>query len=319
MRAIRRSASLFLALLLASAWAQTLDVSLHRGTSAPGAAELALLGLREGDITADLRFGVAVTDGGADAILTARWSRAATLGLLGAVTVELDGALRTDGHRRLRLGGRGVLGPASVALDLSARNAGPERFSVVGLAPLDDDPRLPGTVVGIAADVRYRIDRHVLLGFEPGIYASAAGLGARLDGTLRLRRWWGDVDALAAWHGWYDPVAYGVAGGVGAGVVWAPRRAPEWRAVAWLGVAEGAVRPGLELAGRTDLSSGVGLDLAVAAQPFRRDIPPYRASLEITVDVDASELYARVRAQADPSAPVAAALGVGARVPLGGR
>ena len=319
MRALRWSAPLLVALVLASAWAQTLDASLSLSGSARASADLALLGLREGDQTADVRLGVAVTDTGTDALLAARWSRSATLGLLGAVTIELDGAVRTDGHRRLRVGGRGVLGPASVALDVSARTAGPERFSVVGVAPRADGPRLPGTVVSLAAGVRYRIDRQLLLGLEPAIFGSAAGIGARLDGTLRLRRWWGDVDALAAWHGWYDPVTSGVTAGIGAGVVWAPRRAPEWRAVAWLGIAEGAVLPGLEVAGRADVASGIGIDVAIAAQPFRRDVPPYRAFLEVSVDAVGSELYGRVQAQAYDATPVAAALGLGARVPLGGR
>lgn len=316
MRRARWTLNLLLALLLAPAWAQTLDLSVTGGAAGRAGGELALTGLREENLTADLRLGVVAADPGLDAILGARWSRAATLGLLGSVTLELDGALRTDGHARLRLGGRGVLGPASVALELAARSAAPERFAVAGVAPVAPEPRLPPPVWSAVADVRYRIDRQLLLLVAPGAFASDAGFAARLDGALRARRWLDEIDAVAAWHGWYDPRTGGVAAAVGAGVVWAPRRGPEWHATAWLGATDGAVTPGLSVRGLADLGSGVGLELDLAAQPFRRDVPPYRALAEVTVDAAATELYVRAQGQAGGSAPVGAAIAVGARLPI---
>ena len=309
---------MFVVLVFSPAWAQTLDASLSYDSAGRYGADLALLGLREGGLTADLGLGVVAAGSGADAVFSARWSRSTTIGLLGAVTVELDGALRTAGEGRLRFGVGGVLGPASVALDLSARTADPERFTIVGLAPRNDEPRLPGTIWGATADIRYRIDRQLLLGIAPGVFVSEAGVGVRMEGSLRWRRAWDDIDALAAWHGWYDPVTNRVAVGLGGGVVWAPRRAPEWRAVAWLGLADGTMSPGLEVGGRAAVAPGIGIDVGVHVQAFRRDVPPYRAFAELAVDVAESELYFRGQAQAQTDvAPVNVGFDVGVRVPLG--
>lgn len=299
--------------------AQRLEVvGAIRSAGGPGVA-VAVLDMREGDRTADVGLAALRTTPGAwEGLLAVRIGRSTTLGLVGAATVELTGEVRTDAQAALRLSGQGVLGPVSLRLSATAATAGPELFRITGVAPADPRPRVESFAVTLEALARWRIDRNLLLAVDPAVVLAGRGAGARLDGSLRLRRLAGDIDGAIGWHAWLDPESRTLSGALGIAAVFAPRRAPEWNAGLWLGWADGSLAPGATLRGSAALGEGVDVALDLAAEPFRRDVPPYRATAEVRAELGGPEGFVRAEMEADPlrASPFAAAVSVGARVSL---
>lgn len=296
--------------------AQTAELSAAATTVHAAAGSVGILDLREGDLTADLRFSVIPRPSGAlDVAMHVRAARGATVGGLGAATVELVAAGRTDGRGSARLSGQGVLGPASVRFGVTAANAPPGAFTVTGLAPTDTSLRMAGAFVAIDATVRYRVDRTFLLAIEPAVAWGEDGASARGRTSLRARRLSEDFDGVVAVHAHLLPSG-GWSGAIGVGAVWAPRRAPEWHATLWLGWLEGTVTPGITVEGSATLAPGVSLALSAAAEPFRADVPKFRGAAEVEIDVGAHRAFAAVEAQGGPAAHIAVATGM--RFSVGG-
>lgn len=299
--------------------AQTLEAS--GGIAATGpAGSLALLGMREGNTASDLRFSVrAAAEAPLHGTLNARVARSATLGLVGAATVELDLSFRTDGAAAMHIAGQGVLGPAAVRLVAGWQGVRPEAFTPSGLAPFAGVPRLVAPAFVLDATVRYRIDGSLLLTLEPTTTIGPSGIGARLRGSLRARRLWNEFDGFVAWHAWSHPEGAALGAAVGAGVVHAPRRAPEWQVAVWIGGASEGFAPGATVRGSAVLGADASLAIDLAAEPFREDVPPYRGAVELTVPLEhvttfaAAELQGGFRQDA-----FGAAFRAGARIDLAG-
>lgn len=223
-------------LLVPHAFAQTFRLSATVGTSP------------------ELRVGVAAVPRGADeldAVLIVsadpgaelRVRRAEAFGPLGTLVFEADASVRfgQDPAGRFGVAARGVLGPVAAALRASAWGAPPERFAATaasGRAPFDRGASLRLSGEG-------RLDRTWLLA---GGVTGWRGYGAKdgagddernaldLEATLRGRGAAGpDLDLTVTAQGRLADRAGGRTA-LGAGVVLAPRRAPEIAATAWLDV-----------------------------------------------------------------------------------
>lgn len=302
--------SMFLAILASIAAAQTVAVSVSGGSGQLLGGSVGLVGMREGDLTADLRFGVTHVDAGsAHGLLSARIARSTAAGLVGAATVELEGALRTDGQRLARLSGQGVLGPASVRLTVAAATAPPGAFTSSGIAPSTTAPRFEDGSVALGALVRYRIDRNLLGSVEPSLFVTQHGIAFRTDASLRVRDAVPPFDAILEVHGYLAPGHRGWSGAVGFGGIWAPRRAPEWRTTVWVGWAEGGLRPGIAVQGAASIGRGLTVAVDLAAESFRVDVPPYRATVALDMELGRHEAFVVGQAQAGSGAAVAVTVG----------
>lgn len=319
LRSHRRAvAACLLILATAFAHAQTLEIGGAGGTEAFGVS-LALVGLREGDASADVGLAIArAADGRMDALLTVRARRSAAAGLLGAASADLAAAVTTRGELEAGIAGRGVIGPVSVRLEVAGATATPGAFDPSGIDSLDDRPRVRGPMAEIDASMRYRIDRDLLLDASAELFLTGAGPAFRGTGALRLRRLTNQVDGAAHAVVYAPPGAQQAMAAIGATAIFVPRRAPEWAATAWLGWS-GMLSPGFAVHGASALGAGVRADVAAAAEPFRIDIPPYRGALGVTLPVGPGEGFARLQARAGSTgASDRAALGLvaGLRWPL---
>lgn len=191
---------------------------------------------------------VVSTDPGAE--LAVRRSQA--FGALGTLVLEGEASARfgTTPAARASAGVRGVLGPVSASLRTSVWGAPPERFdtaAATGRAPFDR-----GASLRLAGEGR--LDRTWLLaGGATGWRGDGGRTALDLDARLRGRRaLGGDRDLSVRAEGRLAGRAGGHAA-LGAGVVVAPRRAPEIAATAWLDVrptADGVrLAPGLSTEG----------------------------------------------------------------------
>ena len=211
--------------------------------------------------------------------------RAQAFGPLGTLVLEADASARLGDAPAGRLGvaARGVLGPVAAALRASAWGAPPERFvttAASGRAPFER-----GASLGLSADGR--LDRTWLLAGELTGWRGVGADAGRVDGasgaldlaaTLRGRRLAGpDLDLTVTAEGRLAGGAGGRAA-VGAGVVVAPRRAPEIAATAWLDlrpVAGGVtVVPGLSSEGAWT-SGADRLAWSVVARPGGTERSPW--------------------------------------------
>lgn len=251
------------------------EAELRLGAGAEDAVRAALLGVEGGGLELDLALTAGSDPGAAVAV-----QRRRAAGLLGTLVLEAEGAVRLDAPAavRAKLRARGALGPVALRLEGEAWGAPPERF-----APTEDPGAAPfdrGAALRVAGDGR--ASRRWLIGGDVGVVRAAGGALAwdlGLDARARRllgRSWDLTFAAEGRWRG------DGPAAALGAGVVWAPRRAPEVRLRAWLDavVRDGrrGVRPGVE--GRGVARAGGGrVDWTVRARPGGPDRAPWWAEL----------------------------------------
>lgn len=271
----RRLVPLVLALALlvvaASAAAQTARIGLV-ASGASGELRIAVLDLPRGEDRLDAELRLAAEPG-----LSLAVRRSSAAGPLGTLVLEADAELRLADEPAARAGlrARGALGPVAARLEGLAWSAPPERFDA--LAPLGRTPFERGHALGLAADGR--LDRTWLAGAEATLWRGDAGRTALdLGASLRARRLLGaELDLTVGVQGRADGAGEGRVG-VGAGVVAAPRRAPEIAVRAWLDavpVAGGvALRPGLESEGAWSAAAG-RLSWAVRLRPGARERAPW--------------------------------------------
>ncbi|MDZ7707642.1 MAG: hypothetical protein U5J97_07060 [Trueperaceae bacterium] len=298
------SLAIVLAIVLVVAWAllgatvaQTFHVAASVGTSPE--ARIGVRSVPRGADELDAALIVAADPG---AELTVRRSQA--FGPLGTLVLEADASARFAATPAARLGAaaRGVLGPVAASLRASAWGAPPERFLATagsGRAPFDRG-------VSLALAGEGRLDRTWLLaGGATGWRGDGGRTALDLDVRLRGRRALGDdLDLTVRAHGRLAGRADGRAA-LGAGIVVAPRRAPEIAATAWLDAAPTAdgvrVVPGLSSEGAWALGSDRLAWTAVARpggserSPWSLDASWRRPAWDGTVEVRAG-----ARAGGDP-------------------
>lgn len=270
------------------------------GGVAPAGVALALEDLRAGDTDAAFALRLAPRAAAPPLLSTELTLRQnASLGPLGGGVLALGGALRSDGLARLELRGEGSAGPAALRLRATAFNApvrafGPDALLASGGLPPPAPEFAPGLAgASLALGVSYRASRDLVLGVDPLLLWLDGAWGARLQADARWRRALDGNDLEAALLLYLPPQPRGAAGAdgaaalqprhpsaaLGATLVLVRRRAPDWRLSGWLGWAGGPlprVAPGAALAGAEPLPGGGRLELHLAAEPFRRDAPPYR-------------------------------------------
>jgi hypothetical protein len=230
-----------------------------------------------------------------------------TFGALGNVTFELGGALRTDGRYRGRAAVRGVLGPAALSAAISAFDADDRAFSLS--APEGGRPDLgagrPG--FGLEIGAAYRVSTAVVLELAPDLYLVDGALALRLATEVTLRRLLDEVDGVVLAHAYAEPGLTGGHAAVGVGAVWRRRRAPVWRGSVWLGAGP-TLAPGVRIGLGERVGDGL-LELNVAAEPYRLDLPPYRSEAAYTHPFGGGDLTLRAAVRWDGALTGEATLG----------
>jgi hypothetical protein len=260
-------------LVAGAAVGQEAELRLGAGDADP--VRIALLGVQGGGLELDLELAAGRDPGGAVSL-----QRRRAAGILGTLVLEAEGAVRlaTPAAARATLRARGALGPVALRLEGEAWGAPPER-----LAPSADPGAAPfdrGAALRLEADGR--ATRRWLLGGDVDVSRASGGAFAwSLAMDARARRLLGrSWDLALAAEGRGRETELGAA--LGAGVVWAPRRAPDVRLRAWLDavVRDGQTKvlPGVE--GRGAARAGGGrVDWTVRARPGGPDRAPWWAEV----------------------------------------
>ena len=127
----------------------------------------------------------------------------------------------------------------------------------------------------------YRLSRNAVLELDPSLLYVREGVGVGLGGAVQLRRLRGRDDGAARVLALLDAGAgAGLGGSYGAaGFEYRhnPATGPLLRGSLWLGAGDRGAAPGvrLELLGGGRAGPRYGVELA--AEPYRTDLPPYRA------------------------------------------
>jgi hypothetical protein len=283
---------------------------------AAGVADPVRVSLRELPGAAlDLDLALAAGDDPGAAVALRRRSAA---GVLGTLVLEGEAALRladpVAGRGTVRA--RGALGPVALRLQADVWGAPPERFDPT--ADPGDAPFARGAALRLAGDGRP--SRGWLVGGDLAVARAGDGalawdLAARARGRRLLGR---EVDLALAAAGRLGPGPDGGAA-LGAGVVWAPRRAPDVAVRAWLDVRaeDGAVawRPGAESAGALRAAGG-RLAWTLRARPAGLERAPWWAELAWRRPLGGMRLELRATGRAGGAAGAGWSLSASARVPL---
>ncbi len=279
---LHRMRVLFLALALLAAGAaraQTFTASLGALSSASGARPeltLALSGGRVGSATVSLE--LALRDA---AQLGFSLSENRSFGPLGNVVFGFDLDIRTDASAQAELAARGVIGPVALRLALGAFSHDAGRFDPAAYAT-GVRPQLRGAGGGEGGfSVRLggsgRLNRSLVLEAEPELYLVGGGAVVRLETRLRWLRAFGDNELRLLARAFSAPVMDEGHVGLGVGVVLGRGRAPDWTFTASLGYADGMLLPGATAELVERFAGGQVVAVMVAAEPYRRDVAPYRA------------------------------------------
>lgn len=263
-----------------SAGAQTFSVSLGAFSAVSGVRPQLVLALESGRVgAATVSLALAYRDA---AQLTFGLSESRSFGPLGNVVLGFTTSLRTDAAAQAEVTARGVIGPVAVRLALGAFSHDAGRFDPAADAS-GLRPRLRG--VGGAQhgfSVRLggsgRLNRSLVLEVEPEYYRVAGGSALRFESRLRWLRAFGDNELRAILLAYSSPVMGEAHLGVGVGVVLGRGRAPDWTFTASVGHAGGRMLPGASAEIVERLAGGQVVSLSLAAEPYRRDLAPYRAS-----------------------------------------
>jgi hypothetical protein len=314
-RSVRALATALLAAVLSGVLAgraagQELEVRLGAGGADP--ARAALLGVPGEGLELDLALVAGSDPGGAVAV-----QRRRAAGVLGTLVLEAEGAVRwaAPAAARATLRARGALGPVALRLEGEAWGAPPERFAPTadpGSAPFDR-----GAALRLAGDGR--ASRTWLVGGDVGATRAAGGALAwdlGLDARARRllgRTWDLTIAAEARWR------EHETGAALGAGVVWAPRRAPEIGVRAWLDAVardgREAIRPGVEGRGAARLGDG-RVAWTVRARPGGPDRAPWWAELAWRRPAGSAEVELRAVARTGGAAGTGWSVTAAAFVPV---
>lgn len=274
-------------------------VSLAVGDAPVGGSRVDLgLAYDTSDGAAQLDFGVRATD---------------TFGPLGNVIGEGHLTLRTDARAQGDVGVRGVLGPVALGLRLTGFSADPAVFDPFAVAA-DARPDFGSGGFGAALSGRVRVSRSVIVQADPELYVVPAGVAARLAGRVRLLGALGRNELSVRARSYLAPGAASFDAALGVGLTIKRRRAPDLDGAVYLGWSPHGPAPAATASVAQQLGP-VLASLALAAEPDRLDVPPYRASLGLGFALGpgtAHVLGAAVTGEAGP----AASLGLRYELPL---
>jgi hypothetical protein len=295
-RSVRAAATAALSVILlgvVAGRAAGQEAELRLGAGAGDPVRTALLDVRGGGLNLDVALSAGADPGAAVAV-----RRRSAAGVLGTLVLEGEGAVRlaAPAAGRATLRARGALGPVALRLQGEAWGAPPERF-----APADDPGTAPfdrGAALRLEGDGR--ASRLWLIGGDVGVTRAASG-GLAWDVGLdaRARRLLGrEWDLTLAAEGRWREDETGAA--LGAGVVWAPRRAPEIRVRAWLDAVDRdgrqTFRPGVESRGAARAGGG-RVDWTVRARPGGPDRAPWWTALAWRRPAGSAEVEVRAVAR----------------------
>lgn len=272
--------------LTGAARAQTLHLGVSgtvsdvTGRSAPAGERyaVAVRGARAGASRVDL--GLAYDSGRGAAQLDFGVQANDTFGPLGNVVGEGRLTLRSDAQAQGDVSVRGVLGPVALGLRLSAFSADPGLFDPLAVAAADR-PDFGSGGFGASFSASGRVSRTVVLEASPALYVVPAGLAAGATARVRLLRALGPNELSVRALGYLAPAATAVDTAVGVGLTVHRRRAPDLDGAVYLGWSPRGLAPGAT----TSLAQQLGPVLAslkLEAEPFRLDVPPYRARLALS-------------------------------------
>jgi hypothetical protein len=222
-----------------------------------------------------------------------------TFGPLGNVVGEAALAVRTDGQAQGALGVRGVLGPLALGVRVSGFTAAPERFDPLAVAGAARPPFAAGGW-GVELDASGRPARALIVQASPQLYWLPSGATWRANARLRWLRAIGPHELSLRLEGYLPPTAPGGDAAIGVGFTYHRRRAPDLDGALYLGYAEGGLAPGATVSLAQALGpvqAVVGLD----AEPYRRDVPPYRARLDLSFEAGPGSATVRAAAASGPA------------------
>lgn len=201
-------------------------------------------------------------------------------GPLGNVIVEGWGALRTDAAAEGRLGARGVVGPVAVRVTAVAFGARPAAFRS-GVVASAERPVLAGAALGFQVGLTARLDRNLILEFDPELYL-AGGAHWRGEARLRLLKLFGDNEFDLVARGYAGPGGASRDAAVGIGVTLPRGRAPDWSFAALVGWSPAGPALGARASLAEDLGPArVGVDAAF--EPYRHDVAALRVAASASV------------------------------------
>lgn len=271
----------------------------HLGAGAEGDVALSVRNAAAGEARAGVRIGLRVGPAAPRPRLGLELRRTRSFGPVGNLLLEAAGDVDAAGRYAASAGARGVAGQVAVALEAAAWNAPESAFG--DLPGTGDRPRVEGRALGLAAGVTYRVDRSLVLAARPEFLLAGGRVGARLEADVRLARLHGRDDGLALVHAYLPLGGSEGAVALGAGYAVNRRRAPTWSGSLWLGVGPSGVGPGVRLQGGERLPGGALLELEAGLEPYRLDLPPYRAALRYRRPLGDGALVAEGGAALDPA------------------
>ena len=297
-----RLGMLFMVLVLSCSHAQTLRAGLvGLGGGAFGLEPgLVLRDLDVGGLELDFRAAVGRT-GNVEFGVGARSKT--SFGPVGSVELRGSVQLGTAGAFEGTVAGDGAIASVAARFGLSVFNVNPGRFEPTSAYGYDfgDFGGLDGfgsfggvgrpPAAALTGEERwgvfghlgatYRLSRNAVLELDPSFLYVPKGVGVGLGGAVQLRRLRGRDDGAARVLAHLDAGAdAGLGGSYGAaGFEYRhnPATGPLLRGSLWLGAGDRGAAPGarLELLGGGAAGARYGLELA--AEPYRTDLPPYRA------------------------------------------
>jgi len=200
-----------------------------------------------------------------------------TFGPVGNVIGEGRVSLRTDAQAQGDLGVRGVLGPVALGVRLSAFSADPALFDPLAIGG-DARPDFGSGGFGTSVSASGRPGRTVVLEANPELYVVPAGVAARATARIRFLRALGNNELSVRALGYLAPHASALDVALGVGVDVKRRGAPDLTGAVYLGWSPRGLRPGATASFGQQLGP-VTTSVALAAEPYRLDVPPYRASV----------------------------------------
>jgi len=269
-----------------SAWgaAQTLGFAVNYSSELE--PEVQLRDLEAGPVALDLRAAGGVVgplEGGAATRFRS------SFGPLGTVAGSARADLDTAGGFDLRLSGTGALASTGARAELEVFNRNPGHFAPTSAYELDTRPFLTpvllrgGFGAWVSVGVTQRLGRTLILEAEPALtYLRGAGFGGHLAGVLELRRLAGSDNGAALLEA--DLAPGGERGFAAAGLRYDLNRRglPTLSAALLLGGGSEGVFPGARLSVEGE-EAGVLYRAALAAEPYRSDVPPFRADAGLLV------------------------------------
>lgn len=272
--------------LWSEAGAQTFGVSFSYTPSESLEPEVQLRELGAGDVTFDLRLAKSFT-GPFEAGVAGRFR--SSFGPLGTVALNAQADIDTSGGFDLGVVGSGALASTGLDASLSVFNRNPGAFAApaayTATRPFFGSALASGAGVHLSVGATQRLGRTLILEAAPELsYLSGSGFGAGLAGRLEFRRFIDQDDGalLAEVHTGPGPARTFFAGGVEYGLN--RRGLPSLSAAALLGRGEFGFQPGFRAAASGELGS-FSYRAELAAEPYRRDAPPYRGSVALGTEL----------------------------------